>query len=112
MGSSLRCAGSFRCGVGSLLWHAGFSLVVAGFSLVVVWGFSLSSGGAWAPGHVGSVVCCMRALLLRHASTVVVARGLSCPATCGISIPPPGIEPVSLALEGGFFTAGSPGKAL
>ena len=42
---SLRCAGS--------------SLRRAGFSLVVVCGL-LSSCGAWAPGHVGSVVAARR----------------------------------------------------
>ena len=30
---------------------------------------------------------------------------------CGISVPGPGIEPVSLALEGGFLTSGLPGKS-
>ena len=39
----------FCCSMSSLLWHTGFSLVVA-------CGFSLSSCGMWAPGHVGSVV--------------------------------------------------------
>ena len=58
----------------------------------------LSSCGAWA-------------LSLRHASSVVVARGLSCPAACGILVCPPGMEPTSPALEGGFFTTGPPGKS-
>ena len=30
----------------------------------------------------------------------------------GLLVPPPGIEPVSLALEGRFLTTGSPGKSL
>ena len=34
--------------------------------------------------------------------------GLSGPAACGILVPRPGIEPMSPALEGGFFTIGSP----
>ena len=80
----------FCCGAGS-------SLRGAGFSLVVVCGFSLSSCGAWAPEHVGSVV---------------VAHGLSCPAACGILVPRPGTEPASSALEGRFFTTGPPGKSL
>ena len=75
------------------MWRAGFSLVVA-------CGFSLSSCGTWAPERMGSVVCGMRAL------SVVVVCGLSCPATCGILVPQPGIEPMSTALEGGFFTTG------
>ena len=43
--------------------------------------------------------------------SVVVARGLSCPAACGILFPRPGIELASPALEGGFLTAGRPGKS-
>ena len=39
----------FSCGTRDFLRHAGFSLVVA-------CGFSLSSCGAWAPAHVGSLV--------------------------------------------------------
>ena len=66
----------------------------------------------WAPGHVGSVVCGTQALSLRHASSVVVARRLTCPAACGILVPRPGSEPASPALEGGFFTTGPPGKSL
>ena len=64
-----------------------------------------------APERVGSVVCGTRALSLRRESSVVVARGLSCPTACGILLPQPGIEPVSPALEGRFFTTGPPGKS-
>ena len=88
------------------------SLWCTGFSLVVACGFSLSSCCAWAPGHVGSVVCSVWALSLRHVSSVVVVHRLSCPTVCGILVPQPGIEPVSPALEGGFFTSGPPGKSL
>ena len=56
----------------------------------------LSSCGARDPEHEGSVV---------------VAYGLSCLAACGILVPRPGIEPASPALEGGFLTAGPPGKS-
>ena len=62
--------------------------------------------------RMGSVVCGMRALSLRSASSVVVARGLSCLTACGILVPQPGIEPASPALEGGFFTTAPPGKSL
>ena len=72
----------------------------------------LSSCGAGGPGRVGSVVCGTQALSLRHTSSVVVARGLSCPAACGILVPWPGIKPTSPALEGRFFTTGPPGKSL
>ena len=63
-----------RCGTRAslLLWCAGFLF---------------SSCGMRAPEHVGSVVCGPRALLLRRASSVVVAHGLSCPAACGILVP-------------------------
>ena len=39
------------------------------------------------------------------------ARGLNCPAACGILVPQPGIEPMSPALEGGVLTTGPPGKS-
>ena len=40
-----------------------------------------------------------------------MACGLICPAACEVLVPPPGIEPESPALEGGFFTTGPPGKS-
>ena len=51
-------------------------------------------------------------LWLWHLGSVVMAHGLSCPVAWRILVPPPGIEPVSLALEGGFLATGSPGKSL
>ena len=56
----------------------------------------LSSCDARAPEYVGSVV---------------VARGLSCLAACGILVPRPGTEPVSSALQDGFLTIGPPAKS-
>ena len=41
----------------------------------------------------------------------VVACGLSCSMACGILVPRPGMEPVSLALEAGFLTTGPPRKS-
>ena len=38
--------------------------------------------------------------------------GLSCSVACGILVLGPGIEPASLAVEGGFLTTGPPGKFL
>ena len=90
----------FGC-VGSLLLHAGFSLVMAsrGYSLLQCMGFSLrwflllwsmgsrhvgfSSCSTWARQlrRVGSVVV---ACGLYSAGSVVVAHGLSCSAACGI----------------------------
>ena len=72
----------------------------------------LCSCGVQGPECMGSVVCGMWTLLLRRTSSVVVACGLSCPAACGILVPQPGIEPMSPALEDGFFTTGPPGKSL
>ena len=37
--------------------------------------------------------------------------GLVSPLVCGILVPPPGIKPATLELEGGFLTTGPPGKA-
>ena len=82
-----------------------------GYFFVVVRGL-LSSCGVWAAGSVGSVVGGTWALLLKCASSVVVSRGLSSSPACGILVPQPGIEPMSPALEGGFFTTGPLGKSL
>ena len=46
-------------------------------------------------------------LLLKY----LFASGLSCPLTCGILVPQPGIEPIFLALEGGFLITRQPGKS-
>ena len=85
----------FGC-IGSQLWHAGSFIVVRGLlSLVAACG--LQSAQAQQLQRVGSLV---------------VACGLSCPVTCGILVSPPGIEPMSPALEGRFLTTGPPGKSL
>ena len=52
----------------------------------------------------------MWTLSLRHTSSVVVVRRLSYPVACDILVPRSGIEPVSPALEGEFFTTGSLGR--
>ena len=80
------------------------------FSLVLL------PGGAWPPFH--------ELLLLRRAgsracrlsscgtwASLVVARGLSCPAAGGSLVSQPGIKPKSPALEGGFLITGPPGKS-
>ena len=61
---------------------------------------------------VSGLSCRTQILWLRHVSSVVVARGLSCPTACRISDPQPGIESTSPALEGGFLTNRPPGKSL
>ena len=61
-----------------------------------------------------SFLVALRLLSRWGAGSVSVARGLTCPATGGISliVSQPGIEPSSPALEGGFLTTGPPGKSL
>ena len=49
--------------------------------------------------------------LLPHAGSFIIASGLSCGMWGLINNPPPGTEPVSLALEDGCLPTGSPGKA-
>ena len=62
--------------------------------------------GALSLQHAGSL------LLQPRVGSLAAAHGLSCPRTCGIPIPRPGIKPRSPTLEGGFLTTGSPGKSL
>ena len=50
----------------------------------------------WAPERVDSAVC---------------SAPHRCPGACGILVPQAGIEPASLALEGGFLTTELPDKA-
>ena len=57
------------------------------------------------------LLCIMWGLLLWCTDSLVVL-GLSGPARCGVLVPGSGIEPQSPALEGGFLTAGPPGKSL
>ena len=47
-----------------------------------------------------------------HRLSLVVKHGLSCPMTCGILVPTPGMEHVSPVVEGGFLTTGQPRKGL
>ena len=61
-----------------------------------LWRAGFSRCGAWALEGDGSVV---------------VAGGPSCPVTCGVVVPRPGIKPLSPALEGGFLITGLLGKS-
>ena len=47
---------------------------------------------------------------LWHTGSLIEAHRLTCPTACGILVPRPGIEHVSPALEGGFFTTGHQGS--
>ena len=82
---------SFGCS-GSLLLHAGLSLVVVHRLLIVVASLVAEYGfhGVWA--------------------SVVAAFTLSCPVACGI-FPDQGLNPCILHWEGRFLTTGSPGKS-
>ena len=96
----------FAC-VRSQLRHVGSSIAVLR-PLVVVRGL-LASCAAQVPWRLGSVAVvhgfqgawalqfAAHGLQLRHASSVVLARGLSCPTACGILVSRPGIEPASPA---------------
>ena len=43
--------------------------------------------------------------------SVVAVSGLSHSTVCGILVTQPEMEPISLALQGGFLTTGLPGKS-
>ena len=43
--------------------------------------------------------------------SVVAVSGLSHSTVCGILVTQPEMEPISLALQGGFLTTGTPGKS-
>ena len=63
-----------------------------------------------------SLRCSLQWILLlqlvgsRARASIVVAHRFSCPVSCGILVPNPGIEPMSPALAGGFLTTEPPGK--
>ena len=80
--------GSFHCGV-----HALHCRLLSSCVVLRSCGSRLSS-------------CGMRAL--EHVGASVKACGPSCPTAYGTLGPRPGIEPTSLALEGGFLTTGPP----
>ena len=62
-----------------------------------------SSCGSRAPERMSSVAVAGRRPTLQCIRPLVVACGLCCPEACEILVPRPGIELVSLALEGTFF---------
>ena len=93
---------------------------------------ALSTNGGYhydeASFCVGGFSCCLffffffylAVLGLRHvmpdpsfgrADPLIVIHKLSCPAACWILVPWPGIEPVSLALQGRFLTTRPPGRS-
>ena len=63
-------------------------------------------GGA----HGSSVFPVVRGL--GSVGSVAAVRRLSRPTACRILVPRPGIEPTSLALQGGFVTTVPPGRPL
>ena len=92
----LRCCLQFFSGCGERgLLSAALELWCSGLSLQ---GLLLRSTGSRAQAQQ---LWCM--------GSVLAALGLSCSEACG-NLVPPGIEPVSLALQGGFLTTGLPGN--
>ena len=65
----------------------------------------VSGCGLWAHGARGL------SSRMQHKGSWVVVLWLHCPAAHGIFLPPPGIEPMSSALEGKLLTTGPPGKS-
>ena len=60
--------------------------------------------------HCGGFPCCRSGSLELAGFS---SRGIQAQLPLGMwNLPRPGIEPVSLGLEGGFLTTGLPGKAL
>ena len=99
-GIFVAACGIFRCGTRTLRCST----------------WALSGFGAWALELAGSVVVALRlsscgAQAPDHTGSVVAVRGLSCPTAFGTLVPQPVIKPASPALEGGFLTTGPPGKS-
>ena len=99
----------FKCFGNQFFSKIIFSFIVAVLGLRCYAGFSLvTASGGYSPGVT-------HGLLIVVASLVVEHRLSSC-GTCAQwlrsmwDLPRPGIEPVSLALQGGFLTTGPPGK--
>ena len=78
---------------------------------VAVFFFYLYLAASGVSCGMWDLLCIMWGLLLWCTDSLVVL-GLSGPAGCGVLVPGSGIEPQSPALEGGFLTAGPPGKSL
>ena len=49
--------------------------------------------------------CSTQALHCISQASILVEHGFSCPVACELLVLPPKVEPVFLALEGGFLTA-------
>ena len=75
--------------------------------------FQLSNweGQASGPNFLSLFFCGCAGSPLSGPASLVVAHRFSCPTTCRILVPLPGIKPVSPALEGRFLTTGPPGKS-
>ena len=95
----------------------GYVIVLCGLSLLAMRGplfvvvRGLLCGGS---SHCSGVSYCRARALgklqsLQHASSVVVAHGLSCSGMW--NRPRSGIEPLTPALAGGFLSSASPGKS-
>ena len=76
----------------------GFSACVFFFKVIIYWAASGFSCSTWD-------------LSLQCRNSLVGAHGLSLSSACGVLVAGSGIEPTSLALPGGFWTTGPPGKS-
>ena len=70
----------------------------SGFSCCRAWALGVRTSAVAACGLKIAAACG-----LQSTGSVVVAHRLTCPAACGILVPPPGMEPASSALQGGFL---------
>ena len=88
------------------------SLVAAGrgYSLVAAYGLLIAVASLVEQEPWGSQSSAVAAPGLQSTVSVDVVHGFSCSEACGILLEP-GIEPLSLALAGGFFTPEPPGKS-
>ena len=79
---------------------------------LIVWKCLHICSAAWS-GSCGSwlFIALCGIFPLWNAGSVVVALGLSRLMASGVLVLPPGIEPTSPALQGGFLTAGPPRKS-
>ena len=103
VGSSLQHMGSLLPHMRSSLHHAWSSLHHTGSSL-------LQAGSHLH--YARSSLCLDNCFLVVHVGFVVVSIGLSCPTSCRILAPWPGMKHTSHALEGKFLTTRPPGKSL
>ena len=93
-------------------WLCRVFVAAHGLSLLAAMERAGAARWLWCVGLSLQWLLCRGAQALELTGSVVVAHGLSCPETCGIFIPRPGIKSVSPSLAGRFLTTGPPGESL